>query len=165
MKENKSIKAKKLEIIPMTKGKNLSDIKKKISDECISQSELNWITASLSEYDIIYIIYDLKNDCIRGNVMCKPLADEASTIELIFRQAEDFSVSEFCDIAYYCSEWAFRFAGKEKALLADEGLDKKTITRLKLLEYKKSKLEGYMERIISDDDDDTAVILSMLNSM
>lgn len=164
MKEKVGIKAGKLELIPITANIKIGDVDKKFPDECVSQDDLEWVETSLSEYETIFIVCNLTDQRVLGNVMCKTDASKQATIELFFRNLETLPAKDFCNVVYYASQWEFKFAGKNKAFLLNNDFDSELINRLRLLEFKKSKREGYLERN-TPDNDPTVAIISVLNGL
>lgn len=164
MKEKFGIKAGKLELIPTTKAIGIDDVKKIFPSCCITEEDKAWAEAHLSEYDVIFLVCDLTSEKVLGNVMCKADDQNSATIELLFRNVDSLPIKDFCNIVYYSSQWSFKFANKNKALLLNKNFEKEIINRLRLLEFKKSKHEGYLERTIPDNDP-TAAILSVLSGL
>ena len=164
MKKNAGFKTGNLELIPITQNIGVDDVKKRFPSDCISEEERTWTKAHLSEYDVIFLVCDLSGAKILGSVMCKADEQTPETIELLFRNLDDLPIKDFCNIVYYSSQWLFKFANKNKVLLFNNGFEKKVINKLRLLEFKKSKRDGYLERIIPDNDP-TSVIISVLNSL
>ena len=164
MKEKAGIKAGKLELIPLTSSIGFDDVEKKISGNCVSQEERDHVTSKLSENDVAFMVCDLGSGKNLGNVLCKADAEEKATIELLFENVDNLPIKDFCNIVYYSSQWSFKFAGKNKALVLNNNFSKEVITRLKLLEFKKSKKEGFLERV-TPDNDPTAAIISVLSGL
>lgn len=164
MKERVGIKAGKLELIPITKKIGIDDVEKKFQSNAIPREDLEWISTHLSEYEVLFMVCDLNDEKVLGNVMCKTDDQDSGTIELLFRNVDGLPAKDFCNIVYYSSQWSFKFVNKNRALLLNDNLEKETINRLKLLEFKKSKRSGYLERTIPNNDP-TAAILSVLSGL
>lgn len=163
MKEKKGIKTGKLELIPITRNISFNDVEKRVPNECFSLEQREWCKTSLEEYEVLFVVYDLINHTVVANVLCKNDIKEESTVELLFRNIENLNKKDFCSIVYYSSEWLFKYVNKNKVFLLNN-YDKETVNRLKLLEFKKSKKDGYLERNIPDNDPTTA-ILSVLSGL
>jgi hypothetical protein len=164
VKEKAGIKAGKIELIPVTKNIGIDDVEMKTSISIITEEERAWAKDNLSEYDVIFVVCGLEDNKVIGNVMCKSDTQSPETVELLFKNVDDLSVKDFCNIVYYSSQWSFKFANKNKALLLNNNFDKNLVNRLKLLEFKKSERDGYLERI-NPDNDPTAAIVSVLSGL
>jgi hypothetical protein len=158
------IKAGKFKLIPITPDFGIEYAEKNFLNSSVFDKELNKVKLSLLEYEAILLVCDIKQEKIIGKVLCRPANQDFKSTELLFENLKELPMKDFCNIVYYSSQWIFKFAGKHKVLMLNDNFDKELINRLFLLEFKKSKLDGYLERI-APNNDPTTVILSVLSGL
>lgn len=160
----KAIKNGRVEMIPITKDIGIEQVKAKFNMSFIPEVEKEWCKAHVAEYDVIFLVCDLDNDIVVGKVICKPDAEDSDMAEILYEKIDSLSMKEFCDVIYSASHWIFKHAIKKKVLLACDNLKEDRIKRLKLVEFKKSKRDGYIERNASSEDV-LPTVLSVLSGL
>ena len=164
IKEKSGIITGKFELIPITRDIGIDSVKKTIPDVCISQDMKNEIDGLLSEYEIVFFVFNTDSCSLWERIICKNNSINCNVVEIIISKNNELSNKDFCSIMYYASQWLLKYAKKERVLIYNDSFDKDIIRRLRLLEFKKSKLDGYYERTAPDLDPMPAII-SILNGL
>ena len=164
MKEKESIISGKYELVPVTHSIDFNSVLKKSVKDCISTENYNNAMAFLSDAIAVFFVFDLDAKCFLGSIVCRNFENNTLVAELGFNLSFDLPKKELCSIIYYSSQWILKFTETKLVVVSSRKFDKDILRRLRLLEFKKSKIDGYVERSLPDLDP-TAAIISVISGL